>query len=346
MFAFGIGTGVNRHLIEGMARVGMGEPFVISKPEEAPKQAERFRKLIQSPVLTNVDVRFSGFSTYDVEPSSIPDVLAERPVIVFGKWRGKPQGKIVLTGTSGNGAYSEAIEVAKSQPAKGNLALPYLWARHRITLLSDYNKIRADDRRVTEATDLGLAYNLLTAYTSFVAVDTQVRNTDGTATTIKQPLPLPQGVSDYAVGGLAMSPTSQAPALLRSPMALEERAGGYMDMGKRARVEGEARKTREALITVLDVTTTGSLTKESILEVARRHFGAIDPCHTTNAPSGKSTVVLTIAPDGTVKDVKVVSGTLKGSSMESCVAQKIKTWRFPSPTSGREAKVTIVLSVG
>ena len=36
MFAFGIGTAVNRHLIEGMARVGMGEPFVITKPDEAP----------------------------------------------------------------------------------------------------------------------------------------------------------------------------------------------------------------------------------------------------------------------------------------------------------------------
>ena len=36
MFAFGIGTAVNRHIIEGMARVGMGEPFVIAKPDEAP----------------------------------------------------------------------------------------------------------------------------------------------------------------------------------------------------------------------------------------------------------------------------------------------------------------------
>ena len=39
MFAFGIGTAVNRHLIEGMARAGMGEPFVITKPEEAPAKA-------------------------------------------------------------------------------------------------------------------------------------------------------------------------------------------------------------------------------------------------------------------------------------------------------------------
>jgi Ca-activated chloride channel family protein len=342
MFAFGIGTGVNRHIIEGMARVGMGEPFVISKAEEAPAQAERFRKLIQSPVLTNVGVEFSGFSAYDVEPSSIPDVLAERPVIVFGKWRGEPQGKIVLTGTSGSGAYSESIDVAKRRPSKDNLALQYLWARHRITLLSDYNKLRSDDARIKEVTDLGLTYNLLTAYTSFVAVDSEVRNTEGTATTVNQPLPLPQGVSDYAVGGLVMS----AVVPMAPPMQADKSIGRYMAREKVAKDERGAERPRESLIGILEVTTTGGLTKEAILEVARSHFGEMDPCYIANAPTGKSTVVLTIGPDGTVKDVRVASGTLKGSRIESCVIQKIKAWRFPSPASGREAKVTMVLSVG
>ncbi len=42
MFTFGIGAGVNRYLIEGMARVGMGEPFVITKPEETREKAEKY----------------------------------------------------------------------------------------------------------------------------------------------------------------------------------------------------------------------------------------------------------------------------------------------------------------
>ncbi len=80
MFAFGIGSSVNRHLIEGMAHVGQGEPFIITRPEEAPAKAEALRTLIQSPVLTRVKVDFGGFDVYDVEPASIPDVLADRPV--------------------------------------------------------------------------------------------------------------------------------------------------------------------------------------------------------------------------------------------------------------------------
>src|SRR5690606_36095403 len=30
LFSFGIGSSVNRHLMEGLARAGMGEPFVIT----------------------------------------------------------------------------------------------------------------------------------------------------------------------------------------------------------------------------------------------------------------------------------------------------------------------------
>ncbi len=202
MFAFGIGSSVNRHIIEGMAHVGMGEPFIITKPDEASVKAERFRTMIQSPILTGVKANFNGFAAYEVEPVSIPDILAERPVIVFGKWRGKPQGAITVTGISGEGKYTEAIDVSVVQPSRKNSALRYLWARHRIALLSDYNKLRSDDKRIKEVTDLGLAYNLLTAYTSFVAIDTEVRNVDGKPTTVMQPLPLPQGVSDYAVGGM------------------------------------------------------------------------------------------------------------------------------------------------
>ena len=110
VFAFGIGTSVNRHLIEGIATVGMGESFVVTRPEEAQGKAERFRAMIQSPVLTRVNVKFEGFDAYDVEPPHIPDVLAERPVIVFGKYRGKPQGRIIVSGISGSGEYRETIK--------------------------------------------------------------------------------------------------------------------------------------------------------------------------------------------------------------------------------------------
>jgi Ca-activated chloride channel family protein len=90
VFAFGIGSSVNRSLMEGIARAGMGEPFIITDPVQAPEQAARFRRMVESPVLTSVKATFGGLDVYDVEPQALPDVLGERPVIVFGKWRGEP----------------------------------------------------------------------------------------------------------------------------------------------------------------------------------------------------------------------------------------------------------------
>ncbi len=128
-------------------------------------------------------------------------MLAERPVIVFGIWKGEPTGTITLRGYSSQGPYQRMFNVSKTTPAATNSALRYLWARKRIEILGDYNKLQQNDARVREITNLGLTYNLLTAYTSFVAVDEVVRRTEDSLQRVKQPLPLPKGVSKSAVGG-------------------------------------------------------------------------------------------------------------------------------------------------
>ena len=200
VFAFGIGSSVNRYLIEGVAKAGMGEPFIVTEESEAATMATKFREYIQTPVLTDIQVRSNGFETYDVYPARLPDLLADRPVIVFGKWRGAATGTFELTGKSGRGDYATSLDVGDVQPDNTNVALRYLWARSRIAELSDYGSADISDEHVRDITSLGLKYNLLTRYTSFIAVREVVRNPDGSATDVNQALPLPIGVSDMAIG--------------------------------------------------------------------------------------------------------------------------------------------------
>ena len=199
-FAFGIGSSVNRFLIEGVARAGLGEPFIVTKPDEAMEAATRLRRYIDTPVLTGIDVSFRGFNTYDVEPGKIPDLFASRPIVVFGKWRGDAAGSIEISGTSGRGPYHASIAVSAVSDARSHAALRYLWARTRIAELSDFGPSVPSEARVAEITSLGLTYSLLTRYTSFVAVQEIVRRTSDSADDVDQPLPLPAGVSDLAVG--------------------------------------------------------------------------------------------------------------------------------------------------
>jgi Ca-activated chloride channel family protein len=200
VFAFGIGSSVNRYLIEGVAKAGMGEPFIVTNPAEAPAAAAKLREYIQTPVLTDIQITSPGFETYDVHPAHFPDLMAQRPVVLFGKWRGSAGGTFELHGKSGQGDYTTRLDVATVSPDEGNRALRYLWARARIAELSDYGFGTPPAEKVKEITALGLKYNLLTQYTSFIAVREKVTNTSGQAEDVQQPLPLPVGVSDMAVG--------------------------------------------------------------------------------------------------------------------------------------------------
>jgi Ca-activated chloride channel family protein len=199
-FAFGIGSSVNRFLIEGVARAGLGEPFIVTEAGEATEAAQRLRRYIDTPVLTGIDVTFRGFDAYDVEPVKVPDLFASRPIVVFGKWRGDAAGSIDISGKTGRGAYQQSIAVSPANADASHSALRYLWARTRIAELSDFGVGAPSDERVAEITSLGLTYSLLTRYTSFIAVQEIVRRTTEGADDVDQPLPLPQGVSDSAVG--------------------------------------------------------------------------------------------------------------------------------------------------
>jgi Ca-activated chloride channel family protein len=216
VFAFGVGSGVNRFLIEGMARAGKGEPFVVTDAARAEEEAARFRRYIDSPALAHVKARFDGFDAYAVEPESIPDVFASRPVILFGKWRGEARGSLSISGMTGSGPYEQRLDIGASEPREDNAALKYLWARSRIQTLADYNKLAYDDDRAQEVTRLGLQYSLLTQYTSFIAVDRIIRNWDpGNQVGVDQPSPMPKGVSNLAIGkAVPSTPEPETWALL------------------------------------------------------------------------------------------------------------------------------------
>ena len=182
-FAFGIGGSVNRFIIEGIAYVGEGEAFVATDNEDAFELAARFGEYIERPALTNIQVDFSGVDVYDVEPISVPDVFAERPIIVYGKYNTPANGRITITGDYDEGEISSVLSFEDyTENMEENIALKYLWARKKIRLMSDYGVGSNENDTISieeEITLLGLQYSLVTEFTSFVAVDSLSVSTAG-----------------------------------------------------------------------------------------------------------------------------------------------------------------------
>lgn len=346
-FTFGIGSAVNRHLIEGMARVGMGEPFVLTNPQEAVEKAENFRRLIQSPVLTGIKVDFGKFQVYDVEPASIPDVLADRPVIVFGKWRGKPHGHIEVQGTSGDESFTERLDVPHVRPVEANSALRYLWARHRVTLLADYNRLNPQDARVKEVTLLGLTYNLLTAYTSFIAVDTQVRVEDGKAVTVKQPLPLPQGVSDLAVGSqnYATYARSRTPAIAAVPSTVA-REVAQRRLRQDEKLSPDKEFSRKIHMEASKIMVSEGLTEDAVKRVIQMALPVMNNCYRVasgqqSIPKGEVVFTLIVGPDGRVTKAYLEEAQNRHKDFEDCMVKRLKALEFKAKPGRKDVVVKI-----
>ena len=326
MFAFGIGSSVNRFLIEGMSRAGMGESFIVTKPGEAQVIANKFRKYISSPVLTGITYKFNGFETYDVEPQAIPDVLAERPVMLFGKWRGKAKGQIEINGYSGGGKrFSKRINLSGYEPSDKNAALKFLWARYRITMLTDYNQLDPNDERVNQITNLGLSYNILTDYTSFLAVDSEVRSQGKPITTIHQPLPLPQGVSNYAVGAASGGfgwKKSRGWAPVKQSIALDQTMNEKVELS-------EIKTTIELEKVIAD----GEQLEKIIRGMVILKIDDLNQCYQRSSSfgiSGKITAKIVVNKKGDIANVFITSNDLIDKNLERCLIATIRTWQLAS----------------
>ncbi len=200
-FSFGIGSAVNDYLIKGMAKAGFGESFIVTDSEDALTTAENFRTYIQSPLLTDIHITYDGFDVYDVEPSAPSTLFAQKPIVLFGKWKGEPEGAITVTGKSGTSDYEQKINVNEVKSFEKSDAIRYLWARMRLERLMDYGYSKDDPDVKDEVTRIGLDYSIMTPYTSFIAVIEEIRNPAADSADVNQPLPLPLRVSNLSVGG-------------------------------------------------------------------------------------------------------------------------------------------------
>ena len=130
--SFGIGNGVNRFLIEGMAKVGQSNSFIATSKEEAYKVSKTFKKYISSPLLTQIKLKQNNFEMYDVSPKSIPDVFSDRPIMIYGKYKGTATGCIEISGYQGTTKVIKTIKIKNSSLSSNNKVLKYLWARKKI----------------------------------------------------------------------------------------------------------------------------------------------------------------------------------------------------------------------
>jgi len=209
LYGFGVGSSVNRFLINRLAEVGRGTTQVIRQDEPTQEVAEKFFRQINNPVLTNIQISWEGAGEIPtIYPLSAPDLFANQPLVLFGKKRDKINGNLRIVGVAAGGKrYEKTLPVNFN--STGNSAIAQLWARARIKDLMNQMFGGETKSGVDAVTQTALTYRLLSQYTAFVAVSEEVRvNPDGTRQRVQVPVELPQGVSYQGIFGREESPVN------------------------------------------------------------------------------------------------------------------------------------------
>lgn len=200
VFGFGIGSSVNRYLVEGVGRAGRGASEVVDLSEPPDEAVERLFRRLDRPVLTDLEVAFEGAEVTDLLPERLPDLFAGQPLVVAGRVRGAAPGHVLLRGRLGERPWSARIPVAV--PAPGAPGVPdapvvgTLWARRRIDALEESSPSGPSPAAVEELVATAIRFKLVTRHTSLVAVERELRvDPSLPLATAVVPNELPRGVS-------------------------------------------------------------------------------------------------------------------------------------------------------
>jgi Ca-activated chloride channel family protein len=230
VFSFGIGSAVNRFLLDKMAEQGRGEVEYVGLNDDGSAAARRFHERVRNPLLTDVSVDWGGLQVTDVYPRRLQDLFSAKPVVVTGRYATPGKSTIKLHGKLAGRPVTREIRVELPEKQPQHDVLATLWARTRIEdlMAQDFTGIQ---RGTPEAavrlavTQLGLDYRLMTQYTSFVAVEEMTITDGGQARRIDVPVEIPEGVSYEAIFGSrgdANGPTPLMGALAAPPMSSRE----------------------------------------------------------------------------------------------------------------------------
>lgn len=216
VFALGVGSSVNWHLMSRMAAVGCGAVAAIALDTDARVPMGRFMDAVTRPIMQGTRLEWSGVRVDDVWPRRMPDLIAGRPVTIVGRYERGGRATARLRGwVRGEEASSVHDLVFADTPddTLGSRSIDRLWARAKIAQIADdaLASRRSVESAEREILSTALTYGISSPYTAFVAVDAS-RVTEGTRrTTVVQPVALPEGVEYGTTVGVGLPSDARSP---------------------------------------------------------------------------------------------------------------------------------------
>ncbi|MDC0662947.1 marine proteobacterial sortase target protein [Marinobacter sp. SS21] len=195
LFTVGIGSAPNMHFMREAARYGRGSYTAINDLGALSEPLDQLFGKMESPVMTAIQSQWpAGTEAQAVLPQRPGDLFLGEPLIQVIRGQGA-EGDVTASGRLADGSqWQQTLALSQAAPGRG---LHRYWARQKIDSLLD-ESLSGQTGESTRAAviELGLRHQLVTPYTSFVAVDkTPVRAPDEALATEQVPTLKPHGTT-------------------------------------------------------------------------------------------------------------------------------------------------------
>ncbi len=336
VFAFGVGAAVNRYLLTRVAEVGRGAVDVVTLDESPEDAADRFHARIATPFLTDVQVDWGDLRVSGVYPRRVPDLFADRPLVVHGRYARGGRGTITVRGRIAGRAFEKTLSIRLPGSGAPRPAVASLWARTRIGDLTTAMALAPSDALREEVIELGLRHHLLTEWTAFVAIDESSVVEPGTGITVQQAALRPAGgFSGLGVMGTGVGGGGSGYGV------------GYGTFGEGS-LQLVERATSTPSIRASPAQVVGALSADTIRRVIRANTASFRAAYERALRSrpelaGRVTLLLVIGPEGTVVTATVSEDEIGDAELAAALVAIARSLVFPAVEGGGTVTVSYPL---
>lgn len=178
IFAFGVGSDVNTHLLDRIAEETRAISQYVGAEEDLEVRLSNFYTKIKEPVLSGIslDVTTPGIRISQLYPRELPDVFNGDMLVVFGRYTGAGPSAIKIGGLLGGQKREFVADVNFEERHTANTFIPRLWATRRVGWLLDEIRLRGESAELRdEATRLAREFGIVTPYTAYLIMEDESR---------------------------------------------------------------------------------------------------------------------------------------------------------------------------
>jgi Ca-activated chloride channel family protein len=172
VFTFGVGSDVNAALVEQLAVDGRGTAQFVRPDESVERAVSLVASRITSPVVTDVRVRAEGVRLTKMHPTLPADIFAGQDLILFARFAGDGEGRIIVEGRTATGPVTWTERVRFPERERRNSFVARLWAAQRAGWLSAERRRNGPSPELdAELRDLGTRYGIPTELSSYLVLE-------------------------------------------------------------------------------------------------------------------------------------------------------------------------------